>query len=61
MPETTRQRRTAASILELIQHQLTDAKDELVRAQHASNVLQVQVNTLAGILADAERNNGEAE
>ena len=60
MTKTTNQRRTAASILDDVRKQLTSARLELAGAQQKANALQVKVNTILAILADAEKS-GEAE
>ena len=56
MTDTPRQRRTAASILEGIDRQLVTARLELAKAHSVARTLEVRVNTLASVLADAEKN-----
>ena len=60
MPETTRQRRTAGLILELIEMRLAEAEVEAVRAESDLNAKRERVITIRAILADAKKN-GAAE
>ena len=61
MPETTpRQRRTAASVIEGIQHRLDMENDSLAEAKDLVARIQTRIFTIQAILQDAEKD-GEAE
>ena len=60
MPEPTRQRRTAASIIEGVQNRLADEVAQLQEAETLVTRIKTRIFTIQAILQDAEKN-GEAE
>ena len=60
MPDTPRQRRTAASIIELIEMRLADAEVDVIQAESDVHAKRERVNAIRAILTDAEKN-GQAE
>ena len=60
MPEPTRQRRTAASILEDIKKRILCEQNRREQCQRELFLLDVRITTLESVLTDAEQN-GEAE
>ena len=60
MTETPRQRRTSASIVELIEKRLADAEVDVIQAESDVQAKRERVNTIRAILADAQKN-GQVE